>query len=143
MLNAAVASIPYPFSAAKYAELQSRAARFILGDAAMSVRQSPSDPPAVAPLDVPMKAVPAVSTVTVIPFPARPIVRDVIVSTAPLALAQTPVDPALISSSRHFATVPAVSPIRLRCATTVPPSDTCVVFPNSGDPENVTVADAY
>jgi hypothetical protein len=86
---------------------------------------------------------PDVSADTIIPFPATPIVLDVIVNTGPLALAHTPVDPALISSVKHVARLDAVSPIRFRCSITVPPREILVALPNSAVPEKVTVARAY
>src|SRR5690242_19267112 len=98
--------------AAKYPALQSRAARLIRGDALRSVRHCPSRPLANAPLEVAINLALPVSTEIVVPFPAAPMVRAVIVRTAPVALAQTPVAPPLISSSKHFAIDAAVSPIK-------------------------------
>src|SRR5262249_26551687 len=142
MLNAAAASIPYAFNAAKYALLQSRAARLILAAAAKSVRPAPSTPPASTPLDVAVNPVLPVAPIG-IPLPAAPIVREVIVSVAPSAFAHTPVEPALTKSAKQFAIVVAVSPIRLTCEIVVPPSDTWVVPPKTGEPANVIVPEAY
>jgi hypothetical protein len=107
-------------------------------DAAVSVRQIPSAPPAsVAPLAAAVNAVLFVLALMPNALPAKPISRDVIVNTAPSARAHTPVDPALINNSKHLATLSAVSPIRLRCAIDVGPRNTWVCLPNSGAPENV------
>ena len=111
MLNATATSIPYAFSAAKYATLQSRAARLILGVAVRSVRQfhrlrrqtcshwprmkeSALEPGCVE------RSTPAAS---VIGLPPAPIARAKIVNTAPLESARMPVKPLLISSSNAFA----------------------------------------
>ena len=115
MLNAAAASISYDFRAAKNALLQSRAARFNLGIASVSVRQWPSTPPLKVPVLCVEKTSLFVAAAMVRPLPPVPIVRERIVSTGPDELAQTPVDPALISNSKHFAIVSAVSPIRFKC----------------------------
>ncbi len=92
MLNDAAASIPYPTSAAKYAALQSRTARLSAGLAVRSVRQLPSAPPAkLDPDTVAVNPPLVVVAASVFASPARPIVRAVIVSTLPAALAHTPV----------------------------------------------------
>ncbi len=75
--------------------------------------------------------------------PSVPIARAVIVRTAPVACAHTPVEPALSSSAKHVATLCAVSPVRFTCEIIVGPSEISVILPNSGEPLNVTVAEAY
>jgi hypothetical protein len=53
------------------------------------------------------------------------------------------VEPALIRSSKHLATLCAVSPIRFKCAIGVGPRNIWVVTPNSGEPWNAMLPAAY
>ena len=73
MLNDAAASIPYPCSAVKKLALQSRTARFNLGDAVKSVRQSPSTPPVkLIPTRSPVNPPLVVDADNVFAFPPAP-----------------------------------------------------------------------
>ena len=103
----------------------------------------PSAPPANAPLAVAVNALLLVAALMLVPFPAVPIVRAVIVKMVPDADAQTPVAPALMVSARALVTVAAVSPIKLTCAKAVPPTVTDVVLLHSGAPAKLMVAEAY
>src|SRR5882672_5920250 len=138
MLNAEATSIPKLFSATKKLRVQSRAARFTRGVALRSVCHTPaplrcaaraldisvSPPPASAgvfgrAVNAPLLGVAEIAD----PFPAVPMVLDVMVRDAPLACAQTPVEPALTSSSKHFAMLAALSPAKFRCEIDVGPSE--------------------